>query len=445
MPNPATMNSLQSFEREHVNIVIHVPDYKLRRQISLQEKESLVVEAFSAFEEMFYLHLRWAEGSKYPDFSLTVMAAQKHRMVLELNIQSPYFTYVSSDVTYSASTPQWTTCNWSTAPTPIEIHRSNTTIPLSVDRPPTQHNDGNISFEQTMTIAIVGTLWKLDDCPTDALRCFSYRGRIRDAAEPQSAGFLPRMIANIAAMKAPGNNVGAGQRSDTLLEIAVDGTNCDISADADERRGGADADVEIRLDDEGQVFTVHSFVLKAHSPVFRRMLDGSMAEAFEGVVNMKNVSASELDDLLACLYELSVPKEVQEDEGRLMSLLALADRYEVLALRDECACLLALRLSESNMAAILKIADMHQASELKASALAFIACRPERLIVAMDTDDVGLRKSVREYLSREAAKPMTREPTRTLQDHQRPMAREYASHAAQATSVPISRSNTEQQ
>merc|ERR1719482_1722609 len=100
---------------------------------------------------MFYLHLKWIEGAKHPDFALSLMSSQCQKMVLELSVQSPYFTYCSSDNTYAASAPQWTTCSWSTLPLPVEIRPPRTVIQLHVDRAPTQHNDGNISFEQTMT------------------------------------------------------------------------------------------------------------------------------------------------------------------------------------------------------------------------------------------------------------------------------------------------------
>ena len=47
---------------------------------------------------------------------------------------------------------------------------------------------------------------------------------------------------------------------------------------------------------------------------------------------------------------------------RLLGLMALADRYELIAVRDECAACLQLRLTEANMATLLKVADLHQAS-----------------------------------------------------------------------------------
>lgn len=385
MPNPATMNSLESFAREHVNTVIHVPDYKLRRQISLQQKESLVVEAFTAFDEMFYLHLSWTETGKCPDISLSLLASRSQKLVLELGVQSPYFTHISSDSTYAASAPQWTACNWASLTMPVEVKPPTTVIPLSVDRTPTHHNDGNISFEQTMTLAIVGTLWKLDDCPTDSLRCNSYRAKIQEVVEPPSASFLPRMIANIASIQ-----------TSTEAEDA-EGTACEAEVALAAGSGRSDSEVEIRLD-EGHIRSVHAFILKVHSPVFRRMLDGSMAEAAHQAVDMKQVSARQLDDFLSCLYQLRLPKEVQDDEERLMFLLTLADRYEVLALRDECASLLAARLSDANMADVLKVAEMHQTMELRAAALSFIASRPERIVAVMDTDSVSLRTSVREYL-----------------------------------------------
>jgi len=95
---------------------------------------------------------------------------------------------------------------------------------------------------------------------------------------------------------------------------------------------------------------------------------------------------------------------VRENEERLLALLGLADRYELVALRDDCASLLAEQLTEANMAAIIKVADLHQAAALRAAALEFITARVERIAAVMDSDDATVRKSVRDFLaSAEAA------------------------------------------
>lgn len=353
------MTSLQAFDRENVNMVIHVPDYKLRRQIALQQQEAVVVEAFTALDETFYLHLRWSTSSTYPDVSLSTFGSTNHKMVLDVNVQSPHFTCLAGE-----SASQWAPCSWSSQAAPTEVQVSGTDVMLQIDVPPSCHNDTTVTLEEKVTFTLVGTVWRLDDMPMDSLQCKSYRTRAQDQ---DSEPILTRMVGDIAMMK------GAP-------DVATD--------------------VTIVLDEEGSAgAAVHAFVLQAHSPVFRRMLAGSeWAEAKERAIKMSGVAPSELSDFVSSLYELGIPRDVQEDESRLLGLLALADRYEVIVLRDECALVLARRLNDSNMAALLRVADLHHAEALRQAVMRFITCRPDRIALAMDTDDMDLRRTVREHL-----------------------------------------------
>lgn len=364
MPHPMATRSLEAFDKEHVNNVIHIPDYKLRSKLCLEQKEAgaIVVEAFSAFDVMFYLHLGWAQGgSCYPCMSLSLASSQCHKLAIDLHLTSPSFSYVAGE-----NPAQIVNCSWSTTAQLVEVHKTTTIIPLTVDRPPTHHNDTHITLEQIVTLTFVGTLWKLELQPTDSLWCASYRARKNDA-EPDLTGILIGMVENIASMQA-------------------------MDTDPSGR-------IQIKLDEESAMPSeAHAFVLQAHSPVFRRMLDSNMTEATERVVSMANVTLQELDDLVSCLYQMRIPKEVQDDESRLLALLALSDRYEILELHSVCAAVLSKKLTEANMTAVLKVADMHNAHSLRKAALQFISCRMERIIGVMDTDDKCLRAVLRDHL-----------------------------------------------
>jgi len=280
-------------------------------------------------------------------------------------VQSPHFTYSTSDSAHTVPA-QWAPCTWSTDAEPFDVHRSGHITLLQVDRPPTHHNDINVSVEQTVTFTLAGTAWELDDSPIALLQCRSYRTKMQES-ELRPTGITARMTENVAAMK---NTPDAAR------------------------------DIEIELDDGiSPPFEAHAFVLQAQSPVFRRMLAGPMVEATRRRIQMAGVTPSELEDFLSAMYCFCVPRDVQEDDNRLLELLSLADRYEVMALRDECAAILETRLSEDNMAALLKVADMHQATRLRTAALEFIAARIERIAAVMDTEDKDLRASVREHLT----------------------------------------------
>lgn len=383
------MTSLQAFDRESINTVVHVPDYRLRQRLSLKQKEALVVEAFAAFDEMFYLQLRWGEGSNYPELLISSVGARYHRLMLDLTAQSPHFTHSTGEAIYSVAAPQWAPCTWSTPGRPSEVTRPSSVMQLVVDRPPTYHNDINISLDQTVTFTLTGSIWELDEAPSASLHCKSFRLRKtpgyeasqhEDEEEEEAETLLTSseirtarcMMANIAAAR-------------LLPDVSTD-----VQLEADEEEEGGRA---------ASTRGAHAFMLQAQSPVFRRMLVGQMVEATERRVRMAGVRPRELDDLLAGIYRLGVPPEVRGNEERLLALLSLADRYELVALRDDCASLLAEQLTEENMAAVIKVADLHQAAPLRAAALEFITARVERIAAVMDSDDAAVRKSVRDRKS----------------------------------------------
>lgn len=359
--------SLQAFDRESVNTVIHIPDYRLRQHLSVQHQEALVVEAFVAFDELFYLHLTWPEGGHYPEVLLSSNGAQQRQLVLDLNVQSSHFTYSTGEGVYSVAAPQWVACTWSTPVEPFEVRRSGGgTIKLNVDRPPTYHNDINVSLEQTVTFTVMGMIWQLDGVAISSLQCASYLSR-KLPGDARTESVTTSMVGSIAASReAP--------------DIATD--------------------VEFQLEDEAcTTLGAHAFLLQSQSPVFKRMLAGPMQEAKDRTIKITDLTRGELTDFLNALYEFNVPSDMQGDEERLLALLATADRYEVIALRDECAALLQGRLSESNMATLLRVADMHQASSLRAVALEFITANTDRVAVAMDSDDPAVRRSIREHMA----------------------------------------------
>lgn len=413
MPNPGALASLQAFEKDNVNTVVQIPDYWLRQRLASQQREAVVVEAFVAFDEMFYLHLRWKDGDDrhHPEMSLSSVGAQHHKLMLDVSVQSPQFTFASGDLRDAGGNAQWSPCTWSTLTRPAEVQRPISLLPLRIDVQPTLHNDLSISLDQTVVFTLTGTIWELDDAPTASLHCKTFRSRMQD---PNESGALPdittRMIANISLAQS-----ASGLEPDLLLvpdaeveEKEEDDEQSSCSAGRGEAAAFGSTDglassskfgLVKRGDDRGQARPAHSFLLKAQSPVFRRMLAAPMTEAAEGVVRMTGVAPRQLDDLLGTIYSFALPEEVREDDERLMALLSAADRYELLALRDECAALLEPRVCEENMAALLKVADLHQAQSLRTAVLGFIAGRLERVAAVMDVDDRAMRKSIRDYLA----------------------------------------------
>eukprot|EP00927_Polykrikos_kofoidii_P052741 TRINITY_DN46688_c0_g1_i1.p1 TRINITY_DN46688_c0_g1~~TRINITY_DN46688_c0_g1_i1.p1 ORF type:complete len:457 (-),score=90.73 TRINITY_DN46688_c0_g1_i1:157-1527(-) len=430
MPNPGTMTSFQSFEREHINMVVQVPDYKLRKQLALEHGEDVVVEAFSAFDEVFHLHLRWNIPGNSPELwlSVSLLGGSSFKFVLDLIAQSPQFTYVSLRDTG----PSQSQVSWSAASMGVEVRRSPAMIQLRLDNEPTNQNDSNMSLEQTVVFSITGMAWKLDETVLQSLHCKSYRSRVRDTTasqkdESRSVDVQPHQLERIMAGNLAAMLGAADTRPD--IEIQLDNETpapaeegrCEdekktVSLPSNEDRSDANIAVPQCKEDEGAIsktsalaeegrggapttiVRVHSFVLQSHSAVFRRMLAGPMCEATCKTIKMADVTPTELDDFVRALYSLRVTDDVRDDEERLLGLLALADRYQVVALRDEASRLLEPRLSDVNMATFLKVADMHQAAGLRTAALLYITQRTSRIVAAMDSNDPTIRNTIREHV-----------------------------------------------
>lgn len=397
MPNPGTMTSLQTFDRECLNNVIHIPDYSLRRQLALAHTEALIVEAFTAFDAFFHLQLRWTSGRSYPDLQLMSSTWHCQKVVLDISIQSPHFSHEGGFGI------------WSSDAIAYEVNRAGLVVPLRVNQPPATQNDSHIGLEQMVTFTIVGTLWRLDDSAITALHCKSFREQSHDVASGKRAGATTLMVENHLSMldaddgktdvriELEDDVISSDEKTEVATGEPMAATFRDETVVAYDRSGGPRLLVSVAATPPSTRM-VHSFVLQAQSPVFRRMLAGPMTEATDGVIKISGMTAVELDDFLRALYGLAVPPDVFEDTDRLLGLLAIADRYGVVPLRDDCAAALESRLSEENMGTLLKIADMHQASGLRTAALHFIARRADWMVAVMDTDDASVRRSVREHL-----------------------------------------------
>jgi len=398
MPNPGTMTSLQAFERESINTVVYIPDYKLRQQLSSRLQDPLIVEAFSAYEDMYYLHLSWDLGTDFPHLALSTLGSHYHTVVLELSVQSPHFAAAPAHAAgpgggvVPQEALQWTPCTWSAPLAPFEVHHANRPITMTLDKPPTHHNERALSLAQAVTFTLTGTVWKLDSSLVSCLQCKSYRNWADDAALERT-GTTARMSEAISSMR---------ESTDTIkdVKLIVEDVPASSSAGDAGAKHGHEEEAEASDSNGTAVYrTAHSFVLQAHSAVFARMLAGPMVEAKERAVRMVDVTVEQLDDFLAALYRLGVPNEARNDEGRLLAMLEIADRYEVAALRDECAALLVARINESNMAKLLLVADRHQTVNLKTAALDFITNRTERVAAGMDTNNPSIRSSIRDHLA----------------------------------------------
>ncbi|XP_065209098.1 speckle-type POZ protein-like isoform X1 [Planococcus citri] len=119
---------------------------------------------------------------------------------------------------------------------------------------------------------------------------------------------------------------------------------------------------------KGKKYTGHKTILSARSSVFNTMLRSEMRESKENEIVITDIEPRIFDKMLQYIYTGKVknlPESVYE-------LLPVADKYDLEELKVMCEDVLLKKLSADNAAAILKLADMHNAEMLKARTLRFM-------------------------------------------------------------------------
>lgn len=119
----------------------------------------------------------------------------------------------------------------------------------------------------------------------------------------------------------------------------------------------------------GDKIKVHKALLTAHSEVFKAMLKEDTAESQNSYVKMVDVSTEDLHCILEFIYTGTV---ANVDSCNFFNLLMLADRYNLIGLRELSQYALSQQLCLDNALEVLVVADMYNANTLKTAALKFI-------------------------------------------------------------------------
>jgi len=107
------------------------------------------------------------------------------------------------------------------------------------------------------------------------------------------------------------------------------------------------SDVKIYCEDE--IFDCHKFVLSGQSEVFKTMLiDNEMTEARTGEINITDISANTMKDLLFFLYNGKL-----DDSKITGQLLIAAKKYEILHLIHVCVQCMMENLTRENVVNVM--------------------------------------------------------------------------------------------
>ncbi|XP_057321496.1 speckle-type POZ protein B-like [Microplitis mediator] len=121
----------------------------------------------------------------------------------------------------------------------------------------------------------------------------------------------------------------------------------------------------------------HKVILSAHSPVFSRMLQSEMRESKENIINIKEVDAEIILEMLHYFY--TGETKASHDSETALKMLEVADMYQTTELRDICKFTLVSKMSVDNVLYILDAADDHNATDLRNSAMSFIVSNSKKV------------------------------------------------------------------
>jgi len=133
------------------------------------------------------------------------------------------------------------------------------------------------------------------------------------------------------------------------------------------------ADITIKC--EGKSYGCHKYILASRSPVFKAMFESDMKEKRTGSVEIKNMRPEVLERLLGYIYT----GYASYVETLAKELLASADQYQILKLKELCELELCTNIDIKNCIELLVLGDMYQASTLRIKALGFVSQNMDKI------------------------------------------------------------------
>lgn len=123
-------------------------------------------------------------------------------------------------------------------------------------------------------------------------------------------------------------------------------------------------------------FKAHKAILTSRSPVFAAMFEHDMTERNENKVNITDIGADAIQEVLRFIYT----GKVKNLETLVDELLFAADKYSLFKLKLQCEKQLFKNMQLSTVFETLKIADRHDLHEVKEKALNFVASNASVLV-----------------------------------------------------------------
>ena len=147
------------------------------------------------------------------------------------------------------------------------------------------------------------------------------------------------------------------------------------------------ADVSLVV--EGVFIPAHMAVLAARSPVFQAMFEHDLVERAENKVEICDIKASVMQELLNFIYTDTAPNA----DLMAADLLIAAEKYDLGRLKLICEQILSRNLTVENVGETLRLADRHNANQLKEKCMYFIRTNADEVSKSLQWKDVARQES----------------------------------------------------
>ena len=136
--------------------------------------------------------------------------------------------------------------------------------------------------------------------------------------------------------------------------------------------------------DGGQQIGAHKNILAARSPVFSAMFEHNMQETKTGQVNIQDAQLDIFKQLLHYIYCGRLPMPLTESTSH--SLLIVAEKYDVVDLKEECAKFLVSTIRMDNAINLLLVAHQQSVEKMKEGVIYFIKQNAKQIVKLDDWD-----------------------------------------------------------
>ena len=125
---------------------------------------------------------------------------------------------------------------------------------------------------------------------------------------------------------------------------------------------------DVTIDCQGKMFHCHKAILAGRSPVLEAMFSSNFKEGMGNKVEVKDITPDIIEEMLRFIYS----GEVWNLKEVAANLLIPAEKYQVTDLKNLCEESLCVNITLDNVLDTLELADLHNAANLRATALKFI-------------------------------------------------------------------------